>query len=135
MPLPLASITVCALVAGAARVTVHVADPGTLTVAGPQFKLEICAVAKTVTNVFTGAPPADAETVASCWVVAVPAVAWKVVEAAPLETTTVAGTVRAPLLLDRFTVREPDAELVKLTVQIAEPPAESVFGEQLIPLS
>ena len=44
--------------------------------------------------------------------------AWKVVLLAPLAIVAFAGTLSAPWLLDRLTVVEPAAALVKLTVQV-----------------
>jgi hypothetical protein len=66
----------------------------------------------------------------------VPAVAVKVAAEEPAGTETLAGTGNAvPLLLVRFTVKELEAALFRVTVQVAVCPDSTVAGEQARVLS
>ena len=73
-------------------------------------------------------PEALAVMVANCVAEGEPAVAVKVALEAPEATVTETGTVRALLFEDRETVKELEAAAVRLTVQVALPPAARVAG-------
>ena len=67
--------------------------------------------------------------------VTVPAVAVNPADVAPELTVTLAGTVTAALLLDRFTTVLPDAALLRFTVHDALAPLARFDGLQLTELT
>ena len=131
-PFPLARPTVIGPVAaGPVRVRVHCAVPGALTVPGVQLRMLTCTVAATVTVAVWLCAPLVAVTV-TIWAIATKfAVAVKVAVLEPVATVTLAGAVRAALLLDTPIVIALAAVLFRLTVQIVIAPVPIVFGEQL----
>ena len=119
--------------AGAARlsVTVQVALPGAVKLAGVQVRPLNCGRGDTVTVAVCVTPPALAVTV-TVWVAATePAVAVKFALVAPDPTVTEAGTGSAALLLDKFTGNALVAALFKVTVQVVDWPGERLPGAQL----
>ena len=133
--MPLARLTVIALVAAPVRLTVQTDVPGAFTVPGAQLNPLSCTLAASVTVVVCVCAPLVAVTVTVCPVKTVPAVTVKVAVLDPAPTVTLAGAVRAALLLPTPIVIALDAALFKLTVQVADAPVPRVFGVQLTPLN
>ena len=133
--MPLARLTVIALVAAPVRLTVQTELPGAFTVPGAQLNPLNCTVAASDTVAVCVCAPLVAVTVTVCPVNTVPAVTVNVAVLDPAPTVTLAGAVRAALLLPTPIVSALAAALLKLTVQVAEAPAPKVFGVQLTPLN
>ena len=134
LALLLESVTPAALTVAAVKVTVQLEVPGAFTVPGEQLKLLICAAAARLMVEGWLWPFKVAVTVALWLLLTVPEVAAKVALPWPDATTTLAGTVSKPLLLESATVVALVAALFKVTVQVLEvllPKVEGVHPSEL----
>jgi hypothetical protein len=135
LALLLDSVTLAALTVAAFNVTVQVEVPGAFTVPGEQLKLLICAAAARLMVAGWLWPLKVAVTVAFWLLFTVPEVAVKVAVPWPEATTTLAGTVSNPLLLESATVVALVAALFKVTVQVLDALLPRVEGAQASALS
>jgi hypothetical protein len=116
-------------------VTVQLAVPGPVTVAGVQLRLVTCngcVEGDTVSPVVVVLPFSPAVSVALTVVDVDPAEAMKVAKFCPVATVTLAGTVTVALLLDSETAVPPEGAFpLIVTVQLAVPGPVTVAGVQL----
>lgn len=135
LALLLDSVTLAALTAAAVNAAVQVEVPGAFTVAGEQLKLLNCAAAARLMVDGWLWPFKVAVTMALWLPLTVPEVAVKVALPWPDATTTLAGTVSNPLLLETATVVALVAALFKVTVQVLDALLPRVEGAQASELS
>ena len=117
-------------------VTVQLAVPGPVTLAGVQLRLVTCSCCcvdgETVRPVVVVLPFNPASSVALTAVAVPPAEAMKVTKFCPAATVTLAGTVTVVLLLDSETTVPPEGAFpLIVTVQLAVPGPVTVAGVQL----
>ena len=120
-------------------VTVQVADPGPVTVAGVQLRLTTCScccAGDTLNPVVAVLPFNPAVNVALTALAVLPAEAVNVAKVCPAATITLEGTVTVALLLDSETVVPPAGAVpLSVTVQLAVPGPVTVPGVQLSELT
>ena len=125
------SATVTVFEAAAVRVTEQIAAPGELTVPGAHVKPLNCVAAARLTVACWLCPLRVAVTMAFWLLLTVPEAAVKVALLWLEATTTLAGTVSNPVLLDRLTVAVLSAALFSVTVQTEVCAVPNVLGAQL----
>ena len=126
----LCSATVTKFEAAAVSVTEQAAVPGELTVPGAQVTLLNCVAAVRLMVACWLWPLRVAVTMAFWLLLTVPDAAVKVALLCPAATTTLAGSVRAALLLESATVAAVAVVLFKVTVQVLDELLPSVEGVQ-----
>ena len=135
LALLLDSVTLAALTAAAVNVTIQVEVPGAFTVPGEQLNLLNCAAAARLMVDGWLWPFRVAVTMALWLLLTVPEAAVKAAVLWPEATTTLAGTVSNPLLLESATVVALVAALFKVTVQVLDALLPRVEGAQASELS